>query len=407
MLRSLFSAVSGLKNHQVSMDVIGHNIANINTPGFKRSRVTFQEALSQNMRGGSRPEAGRGGTNPMQVGLGMNIGTIDTFHTPGGLQGTGRTTDLAIDGEGFFVLRGVGDSHLYTRAGSFGWDGSSTLVNGAGQIVQGQRFDPITQTWSQEIGDIKLWGEDQQAPPRATENIAFSGNLAADGSEYIRSITVFDKLGMARDIKFTFTKSESDDLEWEIEAVWNNLDGDEGSTNGTITFDGSGLIDNIQMVTIDGDEIDGFDIDIELDFSAVTQYAAKGESYMELNQDGYPHGDLVEVSIDTGGVVTGVYSNGSRRSLGRLALATFTNPGGLNTLGHTLFAESNNSGPAQMGLAGQGSLGSISPSSLEMSNVDLAQEFTDMIITQRGFQANSRIITTSDELLQELVNLKR
>ncbi|NLP17904.1 MAG: flagellar hook protein FlgE [Firmicutes bacterium] len=400
MLRSMFSAVSGLRNHQTSMDVIGHNIANVNTPGFKRSRVTFQEALSQNMQGASRPEAGRGGTNPMQVGLGMNVGSIDTFHTQGGLQGTGRITDLAIDGEGFFVLRGVGDSHQYTRAGSFGWDASGMLVNGAGQIVQGQRFDPVTETWGQEIGDIRLHGEDQQAPPRKTEKITFSGNLAADGDKYIRSITVFDNLGTARDITFTFTKDEGEELKWTIDTnVENGSVEIEFDENGKYTMNGDPLVIS---------NIEGFgDSSITLDFSAVTQYAAKGESYMELDQDGYPHGDLVEVSIDTGGVVTGVYSNGSSRPLSRLALATFTNPEGLANLGHTLFGESNNSGPAQIGLAGQGSLGSISPSSLEMSNVDLAQEFTDMIITQRGFQANSRIITTSDELLQELVNLKR
>ena len=236
MLRSMFSAVSGLRNHQTSMDVIGHNIANVNTPGFKRSRVTFQEALSQNMRGASRPEAGRGGTNPMQVGLGMNVGTIDTFHTQGGLQGTGRITDLAIDGEGFFVLRGVGDSHLYTRAGSFGWDGSGMLVNGAGQIVQGQRFDPITETWEQEITNIRLHGEDQKAPPRATEEITFSGNLAADGDRYIRSITIFDNLGRARDITFTFTKDEGEEQQWTVEAVWDNLDGSEGKAEGKIIF---------------------------------------------------------------------------------------------------------------------------------------------------------------------------
>ncbi len=151
----------------------------------------------------------------------------------------------------------------------------------------------------------------------------------------------------------------------------------------------------------------GQDMDLTLDFSALTQYAAEGESYMELTQDGYTKGDLVEVFFDTGGVITGVYSNGESRPLYRLVLANFANPEGLNNLGNTLFSESNNSGPAQIGVAGQGSLGAISPSSLEMSNVDLAQEFTDMIITQRGFQANSRIITTSDELLQELVNLKR
>ncbi|MDI9567279.1 MAG: flagellar hook protein FlgE [Bacillota bacterium] len=404
MLRSMFAAVSGLRNHQVRMDVIGHNIANVNTHGFKRSRVTFQEALSQTMRGASRPGEGRGGTNPMQVGLGMNIGAIDTFHTQGSPEGTGRTTDLAIDGAGFFILRGVGESHLYTRAGAFGWDGDGTLVNGAGLVVRGQRFDPVTREWALEISDIKLFGEDKQAPPRQTGEVVFTGNLAADadaGSGYVRSITVYDQLGVAKTVTFRFTKDENTANTWNWTATW-----DGGSAQGQISFQ-----DNGKIVEEDGlytmEDFFGQDMDLTLDFSALTQYAAEGESYMELTQDGYTKGDLVEVFFDTGGVITGVYSNGESRPLYRLVLANFANPEGLNNLGNTLFSESNNSGPAQIGVAGQGSLGAISPSSLEMSNVDLAQEFTDMIITQRGFQANSRIITTSDELLQELVNLKR
>jgi flagellar hook protein FlgE len=399
MLRSMFAAVSGLRNHQVRMDVIGHNIANVNTPGFKRSRVTFQEALSQTMRGASRPGDGRGGTNPMQVGLGMNIGAIDTFHTQGGLEGTGRTTDLAIDGEGYFILRGVGDSHLYTRAGAFGWDGDGTLVNGAGLVVQGQRFDPVSREWTQGIGDIRLTGEDQQAPPQETHEITFTGNLAADGTNYTRSITVYDELGVAQTVTFSFNKTG--DNTWQWTATWDGVP--DTPPEGEITFETNGKYSSENEdfeIVVDGQTIN-------LDFSALTQYAAEGESYIELNQDGYAKGDLVEVSFDTGGVITGVYSNGESRPLYRLVLASFANPEGLSNLGNTLFAESNNSGPAQVGLAGQGSFGSISPSSLEMSNVDLAQEFTDMIITQRGFQANSRIITTSDELLQELVNLKR
>lgn len=397
MLRSMFAAISGLRNHQIRMDVIGHNIANVNTHGFKRSRVTFQEALSQTMQGASRPGDGRGGTNPMQVGLGMNLGAIDTFHTQGSLESTGRPTDLAIDGAGYFILRGVGDSHYYTRAGAFGWDGNGTLVNGAGLIVQGQRYDPVTQEWALEISDIRLFGEDKQAPPRQTQEVTFTGNLAADGSGYIRSITVYDVLGRAKTVTFSFTKDANNPNTWNWTATW----GDSGEATGSISFDDTGKYSSGN----DDIEIDGQTI--HLDFSAITQYAAEGESYLELNQDGYAKGDLVEVFFDTGGVITGVYSNGESRPLYRLVLANFANPEGLNNLGNTLFSESNNSGPAQLGLAGQGSFGTISPSSLEMSNVDLAQEFTDMIITQRGFQANSRIITTSDELLQELVNLKR
>ncbi|MGI6576339.1 MAG: flagellar hook protein FlgE [bacterium] len=397
MLRSIFVAVSGLRNHQTKMDIIGHNIANVNTPGYKRSRVTFQEALNQTLQGASRPDGGKGGTNPMQVGLGMNLGSIDTFHTQSGLQGTGRMTDLAIEGLGYFVLQGVGDNFLYTRVGAFGWDSAGYLVNGTGRRVQGYRYDPQAGEWSKKIDHMQLLPRDQLAPPQQTGEITFAGNLAFDadiGDTYTRSVTVYDELGTSRNITFAFERGATD---WTWTATW-----DSGSEHGNIAFNSDGSFASGDMVLDLGG---GWSINLNL--AGITQYAGNGVSYLELEQNGFAQGTLVEVTFDTSGVLSGVYSNGVSRPLLRVALASFANPEGLNNVGNTLFSESNNSGRAQMGLAGQGALGTISPSSLEISNVDLAQEFTDMIITQRGFQANSRIITASDEMLQELVNLKR
>lgn len=396
MLRSMFSAVSGLRNHQVRMDVIGHNIANVNTPGYKGSRVIFNEALNQIIQGASRPTAGRGGTNPMQIGLGMNLGSIDTFHTQGGLQGTGRMTDLAIDGTGYFILQGAGKNFLYTRAGAFGWDFGGFLVNGTGQIVQGYRYDPQAGVWGDKLESIQLLPGDKQAPPQQTSRITFAGNLAADGDFYSRSMMVYDVLGSAQNVTFTFERGVGEG-EWTWTATW-----DGGSDAGNIVFHSDGSFDA-------GDLLLNLtnDWDVELNLQGITQYAGNGESYLELEQNGFAQGALIEVAFDTNGVVSGVYSNGVSRPLTRVALASFVNPEGLTNTGNTLFGQSNNSGSAQVGIAGEGAFGTISPSSLEMSNVDLAQEFTDMIITQRGFQANSRIITTSDEMLQELVNLKR
>ncbi len=270
MMRSLYSGVSGLRNHQTRMDVIGNNIANVNTTGFKRNRVSFQDMVYQNMRGASAPTATQGGTNPMQIGLGVNLASIDTIISQGSTQTTGKLNDLMIQGDGYFVLGDSGGTNLkYTRAGNFVFDSAGDLVN------------PANGMYVLDTGGARI-------------NVP--------------------------------TNSQS----WKIDAL------------GNVTY---------------------------VDALGVTVAAAQ------------------------------------------IRIAKFSNPSGLEKIGENLYQQTTNSGVVIPGFAGDAANGlgntNIIPGALEMSNVDLSQEFTDMIITQRGFQANSRIITVSDEMLQELVNLKR
>lgn len=406
----MFAGVSGLRNHQIRMDVIGNNIANVNTIGFKKSRVTFQEMLNQTMRGASSPQSNRGGTNPQQVGLGVAIAGIDTIHTDGGPQPTGQMTDLAIEGDGFFIVRD-GRSEYYTRAGNFNFDAEGNLVNPAnGMKVMG---------W---VGDVDRIAENlssiiitkgQPMAAKSTTQIIYRNNLDADtpdGDTYKVPMKVFDSLGRSHTVNVEFKKEDTTANKWSYSVI-NPLNPDDPTdaiSSGTLIFDSTGALD------IDGSTIDSFSftpdgaaaVEITPDFSAVTQVAQE-TSIVAHSQDGYPAGSLRTITIDTMGTITGIFTNGINEELAQIALITFDNPGGLLKSGDNLYQNSNNSGEGRIGSPATGGRGIISPGSLEMSNVDLSEEFTQMIITQRGFQANSRIITTSDEMLQELVNIKR
>ena len=422
MMRSMFSGVSGLRNHQTRMDVIGNNIANVNTIGYKRARVTFQDMLSQNIRGASSPQGGKGGTNPQQIGLGMTVNSIDILHTQGSSETTGKVTDMMVDGDGFFIL-GDGDNTFYTRAGNFDFDSVGNLISPSGLMVKGWMADSsgnIATTGA--ISGIQI-PKGQAIQPQASTEAVFVGNLDADGvpadaaatppvvaTTWPSSITVYDSLGRSWTMNVEFTRVTAAHT-WNITLTnaptWADL-----SSAATVSFNDDGTLNTVSAspLTIEGTPTVGTnaadDVSIELDLSGLTQFAS--ESNVELNsQDGYSSGVLNGYSIDKTGIVTGRFSNGLTKQLAQVTLANFNNPAGLMKVGENNYVASNNSGQAQIGTAGSGGRGDISPGKIEMSNVDLSQEFTDMIITQRGFQANSRIITVSDEMLQELVNLKR
>ena len=443
MLRSMFSGISGLRAHQTKMDVIGNNIANVNTVGFKASRVTFQEIYNQTIKAASTAATGtgRGGTNPQQIGMGVSVASIDVLHTSGGPQRTDKTTDLSLEGDGFFVVSD-GVSNYYTRAGNFDIDPQSgSLVSASGLKVQGwTRNDEGEIITSGATGEIDL--TNLSMSPQATSWIKFQGNLDSgldkDGIiEYTTSI--IDSLGEEHNIKLVFTKVTQEDPDNPGETIivpnqWNlkiePASGDSKITTGVlydtsdpaafpdaqpIVFDENGKLvsheDGITIpsiafnngaATIEGQ--DGFKI--EFDGEKLTQN--NGEStFKAAESDGHIFGTLNSISIDSMGRVVGLYSNGKARIDAVIAVSRFNNAAGLSKLGDNLFQTTANSGDPIIGLAGTDGRAVINPGALEMSNVDLAGEFTDMIITQRGFQANSRIITTSDELLQELVNLKR
>ena len=466
MMRSLFSGVSGLQNHQTRMDVIGNNIANINTTGFKRNRVNFQDILYQQLQGAARPTDEIGGVNPREVGLGMSVASIDTVHTQGSLQTTGIGTDLAISGNGFFVLDNAGQQ-LFTRAGAFSVDANGYLVNPAnGMRVQGwmaQEIEGFTMLdVSEPVGDltIPIGGRD---PARATTIVNFASNLDRRipelpedptalqiiQSTWNSTINVFDAFGEMHILQVQFTRVPGVPNSWNAEVAIIAADGTEtntavgfgdeapgadGPTGFTVNFANNGTL----LSAVDGDgNISGdagpvqmfvaFDVpgatpdedgapirqEFVLDLGQVGSYArsitqfAHASTTTAVEQDGRTMGYLDTFQIDQRGVITGVFSNGSARPLAQVALATFTNQGGLEKTGDTTFRESNNSGLANIGAARTMGRGFIVSGALEMSNVDMADQFTDMIVTQRGFQANSRTIQTADQLLQEVLTLKR
>lgn len=497
MMRSMFAGISGLRSHQTRMDVIGNNIANVNTVGYKKSRVTFQDMLNQTMRGAAGPQGDRGGTNPMQIGLGVKLGSIDVIHEGSAPQSTGRSMDLSIEGEGFFVV-GQGQELYYTRAGNFDIDPSYNLTTVNGLKVKGwvANNDFVLDT-TRDMTDINLSALGDKQIQKATSEIYFGKNLDSRtvggsktkgditisvaeyndtdgpivinlgesfvldnefkiGDEYSEDdwdfdpvkgtltlketaeknkyftgpiddeytlkeityhkaetspdITIFDSQGNAHKLKIIFAKTAENEWQGKIEINDEPIDNglfkikfdEEGQViKGAESLDANGRINITHKL---GNGVN--DINTFIDLSTLSQVANETTA-TGLEQNGFEPGSLKSMSVNTAGTIVGTFSNGVSLDLAQVAVANFRNPAGLEKHGNSLFRESKNSGIAQIGTPGSAGRGTITPETLEMSNVDLSQEFVDMITTQRGFQANSRIITTSDEMLQELVNLKR
>jgi len=408
MMRSMFSGVSGLRSHQTMMDVVGNNIANVNTAGFKSSQVTFAEAISQVVRGASGPTDDRGGINPAGIGLGVRVSSIDGVFTQGASQVTGRNTDLAIQGDGFFILD-TGGERVYTRAGSFVFDAAGSLTGGGGALVQGWVADQFGVIDSNRpIGSIRI-PLGQVVDPVATTQVELGGSLSADtaiAGTAVSSIAVFDSLGNEHEAQFSFTKVGAND--WTLGVAMNGTP--VTVTPATVQFDSAGQLTSASPLVVSGftppgaDPL-GFDLVLDGDL-AIVQFG--GTSTMEaLNKDGSAIGHLTGYSVGDDGAIAGQFSNGQSKLLGQVATATFSNPAGLERGGASNFTSTVDSGEPLVGTAGSGNRGLMSAGTLEMSNVDLAREFTNLIIAQRGFQANSRVITTSDEMLADLVNLKR
>lgn len=418
MLRSLFSGVSGLRNHQIRLDVISNNIANVNTIGYKGSRCNFRDVLYQTQLGATAPQGGRGGINPRQVGLGVTVGSIDTVMSQGNIETTGRNTDLAIEGDGFFLLGDDNGAQFFTRAGAFSLDQAGNLINaGNGLKVVGWNADASgTLDPDNAVPGFIQIVRGAEMPPAATSTVAYLGNLdarAATGITRTAQKTVYDSLGNTHELTITFTKTAVAN-QWSWAATTSEAgitvdDGAGGAATGVLNFTDAGAYSSevpaVATVRFTGIP-NAANIVMDLGFNPLTQYASAATANAG-EQNGYLRGSLTEFSMDTSGIITGYYTNGRSRALAQVATAIFNNPEGLMRWGDTLFQESNNSGVPQVGVALSGGRGTLKPGALEMSNVDLSQEFTNLIITQRGFQASSRVITTSDEVLQELVNLKR
>ncbi|MCW2638876.1 MAG: flagellar hook-basal body protein [Dactylosporangium sp.] len=402
MLRSLFSGISGLRAHQTMMDVTGNNIANVNTAGFKTSQSVFEDTLSQMLKAAGAPQAGAAGTNPAQIGLGVRVAGINTNFTQGATQNTGRSTDLMINGDGFFVVSNGGEQ-VYTRAGSFTFDANGVLANNSGGVVQGWLAGPggVINTNATPT-DVKL-AVGTLMPPTETTSMVMAGNLPADSTSaapITMAETVYDPQGNKVTLSVSFTRVDA--THWKVSA-----------TDGTTTVSlpsppdlafaaNGGGPPSPTSITFAGGSLTGVNIKL----SGLTSYAGSSTVGIQ-SQNGAAVGTLQSFTISPDGTLVGVFSNNLKQPVAQIAMATFNNPPGLEKAGGSMFRTTANSGLAQLGTPGTGGRGDLQGNSLEMSNVDLAQEFTNLIIAQRGFQANSKVITTSDELLNDLVNLKR
>ncbi|QDW28892.1 flagellar hook protein FlgE [Arthrobacter sp. KBS0702] len=396
MLRSLYSGISGLRAHQTMLDVTGNNIANVNTAGFKSSTTQFQDTLSQMTQGASAPQGESGGSNPAQIGLGVRVAGVSTNFAQGSSQSTGRATDMMISGDGFFVTS-KGGQQLFTRAGSMTFDANSQLVSPDGGILQGWTADQTgVVNQGGAIGNITLNPNTMIA--NATSKVTLDGNLPSDAAvgspDLQRVVKVYDATGAARDVTLTFSKTATG---------WSAAGSDANGATASVTLNQNP----------DGTLTPSGPFQLGAGASAITVDLSKVSGYATMNsltvagQNGAAVGKLESFTLGNDGSLIGSFSNGTKQVLAKIALAKFTNPAGLEKAGGSSYVATANSGNVQLGAAGDPGIGTLAGGSLEMSNVDLSQEFTNLIVAQRGFQANARIITTSDEVLQELTQLKR
>ncbi len=540
MMRSLYSGVSGLKTHQTKMDVIGNNIANVNTVGFKSSTVTFSDIMYQTVSGASGSTSTTGGKNAQQIGLGVSTAATKVSITSAGAsQSTGEAFDIKLtdsNSTNFFIVN-TGTENVFTRAGSFYIDGNGNLaMTSTGYLVMGWQVSPTTgEIVKDTVSALRIMqASNLTSAPEATTNATISGvldkndtNVTSDDG-YYRTLTFYDNLGYSYTAKFSFKAVDTDAGSYTVELVnlydsngvdvlesyegdlsdvfgvvtdvtntydstgltyaydstlgtigfvdddgnteycgindlyndddgngyyWMTSDGtkyyvknyfslsDSDLDNATLSINSDGQLEvtaqstlySLQFNTDDGtftsingnvnglvtltlSSLGGNFEDIEMDFSQMLNQNNSGSSTVEVAKGasdgttgvGKKLGTLTGVSIDSSGCIYGSYDNGNTVLLGQIAVAQFANASGLESLGNNCYATTLNSGEFDgIGVDITADGGSMQTGYLEMSNVDLSTEFTDMIVTQRGFQANSRIITVSDTMLEELINLKR
>lgn len=437
--RSLATGASSLGAHQKRFDIISNNLANANTVGFKHSRVNFQDQISQTMKYGTAPDAsggvGIGGINSQQVGLGVKVGSITKDMSQGVIEVTNRPLDMSINGDGYFVYNKNGKD-FYSRAGAVTRDTQGNLVDTAtGYYLQGYNVEtdaggrPLTNSANQNILSRSVSNLNIEpgviSQPKQTENIIFNGNLEREyeeGESQTASIKVFDNTGGARNLSITFTKTANPG-EFTLSGQIDGLDVALSET--ALTFNTDGTLSTPFDISITAadlnatlgntlfDETSPKDINIQLGdpdsitSGSITNFAGISD-ITASQQDGYEAGDLVGLEVDEKGKVRGTFTNGRNEILGQVVMAKFTNPEALLSMGNNMFSENVNSGIANVGTALENfPSSSIVGRALEQSNVDLTAQFTDIISTQRAFEAASRSITVTDQMLQEVNNLKR
>jgi flagellar hook protein FlgE len=430
--------LSGLTAESTALSAIANNLSNQNTTGYKDTSVLFSDLFYQNL-------GTTGSGDPIQVGAGVEIGSMPSLFTQGSISATGVPTDVAIQGSGFFAVQNANGTIDYTRAGDFSVDSNNFLVTSDGQQVLGYPAVNGVINTGAGIAPLQL-GAGTISPPTATANVQLTLNLDASspaGTTFSTPITIYDSLGAAHTLTATFTSAgpsaatgpDQGDSTWTYSLSVPSTDlnptvvGGVSTpqtgivSTGTLTFNGDGVLvadggtaaaptlGNITGIPItgfaDGAENMSFNWNVLNGTSPVITQVAATSSTTSAGQDGSSSGSLVNFAIGSDGTITGSFSNGETEALGQLALANFANVNGLQLNGSTDFTPTLASGPAVVGIPGSGELGTLSGGSLELSNVDIATEFANLIVAQRGFEADAKAVTTFDQILQDTIALKQ
>lgn len=397
ILSSLYTGASGLTSFGNALSVIGNNIANTNTVGYKSSRPVFADLVAD------------------QLGAGVFVSSVEGNFKQGTPSTTGNALDLAIEGNGFFQVNSSSGLSFYTRAGQFHQDADGNVVDSNGYFLQGYQADASGEIGG-TLGNINV--ANTSSAPKTTTTGTIQANLNAADSvptqafsvtnpatyNFSTNLTFYDSLGSSHSAGFYFVKTATAGT-WNL---YSQVDGGAATAATDLVFGANGALtsggtQNLSLPIAGGATTPQ---PVTFDFTGMTQYGAPS-AVIAQSQNGYAAGSLQRIAIDTDGVVTGSFTNGQSRELAQVALNLFASPVGLTRSGQNLFAQSPDSGAPVTGKPNSGGAGAVRSGSLELSNVDLGEEFVSMISAQRGFQANSRVITTADELLNELVNLKR
>ncbi|MCG5054402.1 MAG: flagellar hook protein FlgE [Myxococcales bacterium] len=428
ILSALNTGAGGLEANGLELSVVGDNIANASTVGFKASRAVFQDTLARTVIG----------AGPTQVGLGTRLQTVQRLVSQGTLANTSQPTDLALQGAGYFVVKGEYngmDAQYYTRAGQFTVDKDGYMVNLSALRVQGYTADAAGVVGT-SLGDLKIGNA--TSPPLATTTLSMRANLEANPAavaafsitdptntaHFNTSMVVYDSLGQEHQLDVYFRHDDANPGNWEWFALTDG-GGQTGGTagtpvqvaNGTLSFGTDGELATFATTAQNFQPLNASAQTLTFNFGTptaaagtgldgITQFASPSVATF-LSQDGYASGELSSLTVDGKGQLVGAFSNGRSRVIGQVAVANFTSEGNLNRLGGNLFQQTETSGVPVVGTPGSGGHASISAGVLEQSNVDMGQEFIRLIAAQRGFQANAKTITTADQLLSELMTLKR
>jgi len=414
-LTSLYTALTGINNNSQAINVISDNLANMNTVGFKAGQASFSELIS-GMSGTS--SAG----NPIVVGFGSSLNGVNHDLSQGAVNYTGTSTDVAIQGNGYFVVSIGNDALGYTRGGKFQYDAEGNLLSSDGYYLMGYMADKGAIDMASGVVPIEI-RKGQLIPASATTSMSITVNMdaqAENGTSFSAPIQVFDSLGAKHNVAVTYTKTAAGEWDWSATIPAKDVGGlpDDPPVvigSGSLEFDENGLLAlpaSNPCLNIAGLSNGAADMAITFEFrdsqnNSLLTSAASPSGTSRAAQNGYAAGLLTDIDIDVNGVIFGMTDGNTRAPLAQLALAAFPNYEGLQKYNGSTFTAFPSAGQPSIGVAGSGGRGSIAGASLESSNVDMAKEFINLIVAQRAFQANSRVITTSDELYQESINLKR